>query len=244
MVFEDIARATLKVESGGNRGSGFHFLNDDIVVTNFHVIEPHTNQKAKILAKTESSNQVELELLAHSPENEYDYAILRAKEGLLGEQRVTLKPKIIVPNRGLNVCFAGFPHGVDDLLVQAAHISGPFDKVGFYIDGSVNGGNSGGPIIDMNDMTVIGVVTKRRFLTPIDLDQVNKTLNDVKGHFQKMGGRAGVIIAGVDFGAFAQLMSKAFDTFRVILEANANTGIGIGYRIEFVTQKLKQMGIV
>jgi hypothetical protein len=38
-------------------------------------------------------------------------------------------------------------------------------------------------------------------------------------------------------------MSKAFNIFRIILEANANTGIGIGYRIEFVTEKLKQIGV-
>lgn len=242
MLFEDIPRATLKIESGDSSGSGFHFVNNDIVVTNFHVVKPHTDQRAKIFAKTELGNQIELELLACSPENEYDYAILRTK-GRLEEQRIALRPKVIIPNRGVEVCFAGFPHGIDDLLIQVAHTSGPFGSVGFYIDGSVNGGNSGGPMLDMSDMNTIGIVTQRRFLTPVNLDQVNKTLNDIHRHFQQMGGRAGVRISGVDFGAFAQLMSEAFKVFRIILEANANTGIGIGYRIEFVTQKLKQIGI-
>lgn len=105
----------------------------------------------------------------------------------------------------------------------------------------MNGGNSGGPIIDISDMKVIGIVTQRRFLTPIDLNQVSKDLEIIYRHFQQMGGRAGVIISGVDFGHFAQLMSKAFDIFRIILEVNANTGIGIGYKIKFVTQKLKEI---
>ena len=113
--------------------------------------------------------------------------------------------------------------------------------MGFYIDGSVNGGNSGGPIVDISNMKVIGIITQRRFLTPIDLEKVNRTLEDIHKHFQKMGGRAGVIISGVDFGQFAQLMSRGFSIFRTILEANANTGIGIGYRIEFVTQKIKEI---
>ena len=242
MSFEDIAKATLKIECGESRGSGFHFVEQDIVVTNFHVISPHIEQKARIFAKTELDNQTELELLEYSPENEFDYAILRIVRDL-NEERVALEPKHITPTRGMRVCFSGFPHGIDDLLVQVAHVSGPFDKVGFYIDGSVNGGNSGGPIIDMTDMKVIGIVTRRRFLTPIDLDQISGILEEIHRHFQQMGGRAGVIISGVDFGQFAQLMSRAFSIFRVILEANANTGIGIGYRIEFVIQKLREIGI-
>lgn len=176
----------------------------------------------------------------YSPENEFDYAILRMKEKI-NEERVVLEPKCFYPTRGIKVCFSGFPHGTNDLLVQTAFISGLFGKVGFYIDGSVNEGNSGGPIVDMSDMKVIGIVTKRRFLTHINLNQVIGDLEFIYRHFQQMDGIAGVRISGVDFGQFAQLMSKAFHVLRIILEANANTGIGIGYRIEFVTQKLKEI---
>jgi hypothetical protein len=240
VTFENVAKATLKIECGNSRGSGFHFIRKEIVVTNFHVIKPHVEQEKRILAKTELGNQTELKLLAFSPEDEFDYAILKTTEDLK-EPREVLEPKNILPNRGMKVCFSGFPHGIDDLLVQLAHVSGPFGKVGFYIDGSVNGGNSGGPIVDVSDMKVIGIVTQRRFLVPIDLDDVDRTLKEIHMHFQSMGGEAGVRISGVDFGEFAQLMSKAFWIFGIILEANANTGIGIGYRIEFVTQKFKQI---
>lgn len=238
--FEDIAKATLKLECGDRCGSGFHFQRYDIVLTNYHVVEPYMNQEETIIGTTELGNQTELELLAHSPKDEFDYAILRMKNKL-NEERVVLEPKCIIPPRGMHVCYSGFPHGIDDLLIQTAHVSGPFDKKGFYIDGSVNGGNSGGPIIDVSDMTVIGIVTERRFLVPIDLDQVNEELNVIYRHFQQMGGRAGVVISGVDFGHFTQLMTKSFKIFRIILEANANTGIGIGYRIEFASQKLKEI---
>jgi len=237
---EDIAKATLKIECGNSRGSGFHFVKQDIVVTNYHVIEPHNKSGQKIFAKTESGGQTELELLSYSSENEYDYAMLKIK-GKLEEERIVLEPEHIIPHRGMEICFSGFPHGIDDLLIQKACVAGPFGKIGFYIDGSVNGGNSGGPIIDLNTMRVIGIVTQRRFLVPIDLKEVTRTLGEIRNHFQQMGGRAGVIISGVDFGQFAQLMSDAFNVFQIILEANANTGIGIGYRIEFVTQKIKEL---
>jgi len=132
--FEDIAKATLKIECGNSSGSGFHFQKQDVVVTNFHVIKPYMSQGAKIFGKTELGNQIELELLAYSPENEFDYAILRMK-GKLNEERVVLEPKCITPTRGIRVCFSGFPHGINDLLVQTAYVSGPFGEVGFYIDG-------------------------------------------------------------------------------------------------------------
>lgn len=240
MSFEDFAKATLKIECGNSLGSGFHFVKQEIVLTNFHVIKPHTEQKVRIFARTELGNQAELKLLEYSPEEEFDYAILRMV-GDLGEERVALEPKHVTSRRGMRVCFSGFPHGINDLLVQTAYVSGPFGKKGFYIDGSVNGGNSGGPVVDMIDMKVIGIVTQRRFLTPINLDQVSMNLEELHGHFQRMGGRAGVVISGVDFGQFAQLMSEAFGIFRVILEANANTGIGISYQIEFANQKLKEV---
>lgn len=51
--FEDIARATLKIECGIRSGSGFHFQKQDIVVTNFHVIELHISRGKKIFGKTD-----------------------------------------------------------------------------------------------------------------------------------------------------------------------------------------------
>jgi hypothetical protein len=237
---EDVAKATLKIECGKTRGSAFQFIKKNIVITNFHVVKSHIEQKAIILANTELGSKAELKLIAYSPEEEFDYAILGMGEDL-AEERIALEPKLITPNRGTKVCFSGFPHGIDDLLVQVAHISGPFDELGFYIDGSVNAGNSGGPIVDINDMKVIGIVTQRRFLGGIDLYKVNRNLNEIYEHFQNMGKMAQVKIVGLDFGRFAQLISSAFAVFREVLEANANSGIGIGYRIEFVMQKLKEL---
>ncbi len=91
--FEDIAKATLKIESRTSSGSGFHFKTQDIAVTNFHVIKSHINQGEKIFGKTELGNQTELELLAYSPENEFDYAILKMKEKL-NEERAVLVLKV------------------------------------------------------------------------------------------------------------------------------------------------------
>ena len=109
MSFENVsAKATLKIECGDSRGSGFHFEKKEIIATNFHVIEVGFAKGQKILAKTDSGNQAELKLLAYSPQEEYDYAILKIN-GDLKEDRVALEPKIVALSRGMQVCFGGFP---------------------------------------------------------------------------------------------------------------------------------------
>jgi len=49
------------------------------------------------LAKTELGNQTELELIEYSPEERFDYAILRTAIDL-EEERVTLEPRDIAPH--------------------------------------------------------------------------------------------------------------------------------------------------
>lgn len=242
-VFEDLASATLKIECGNSRGSGFNFAKENIVVTNAHVILPCLKQQEKIVARTEQGNIVHLKLLDFSLPDAFDYAILQALDDFK-EKRQVLQPKLVNPPRGTQVCFAGFPHGIDDLLVHTATVSSPFSKVGFYIDGSVNGGNSGGPVIDVNDKSAIGIVTQKRFLMPLDMDKVTSALNGVQEYVKSIQGGGGVSIMGIDFAKFAQIISYSSTLTRQVLEANASTGIGIAFRIEFVTQACKSIGVL
>ena len=112
--------------------------------------------------------------------------------------RVALRPADDADKieRGRQVLFGGFPHGLEELLVQHAGISGPAarDK-GFYIDGSVNGGNSGGPIVDPRGGGVIGVVTQRRPGGP-----ASATTSGITG---------GATVMGVDPVAMATVVGNA-----------------------------------
>jgi S1-C subfamily serine protease len=150
-----------------------------------------------------------------------------------------MKPAV----RGTEVLFAGFPHGIPHLLVQRAAVAGILNDVAFYIDGSVNGGNSGGPILDTADGSVIGIVTQRRFLGAQDLQALGVAAKQIQAHCQAMAGRGGVQIMGIDFGGFSNLMAQGMQLIQEVLEANANTGIGIGFSIEFVAAKCAQLGI-
>ena len=144
-LFQDAAQATLRVECGSSRGSGFHFIRPNVVVTNNHVVEGIT---APATAVTEDGVELPLRLLVNSPTDQRDYAVFEAM-GVIPPGRNALQPKPLSPiGRGLEVIFSGFPHGIPHLLVQRAVVAGLVSDTAFYLDGSVNGGNSGGPIIE------------------------------------------------------------------------------------------------
>lgn len=240
---ENLAKATLRIECGSKKGSGFHFRKKEIIVTNHHVIEFHLTKGTPIFAITENGDIFELELLDYSPKTENDYAILKTKSEI-NLDRIVLQPKNIDTfNRGINILFSGFPHGIPHLLVQKAIISGNINNKAFYIDGSINGGNSGGPIIDISDGKIIGIVTQRRFLGGAELDKLDKRAIELRKHYQQIAGRGSVKIMGIDFGEFANLMAESLLLIDAVLKANANTGIGIGFKIKFVNDAYNKLGL-
>ncbi len=238
-----IANATWMIECGRSRGSAFSFRHDSIVVSNYHVVAPHHNNGYPIYGVTEDGQRVALQLLAHSPADQFDYAVLKIDEALPTGRHV-LQPTIGTnPPRGTEIIFAGFPHGISDLLVHTAIVSGFAKPHGFYIDGSVNGGNSGGPIVEETSGSVVGIVTQRRFLGVPKLDVLRQHLQRLAQHCQAAVGHGSVEIMGVDFGRFAQMMAEALILMDAILQANANSGIGIGFSIKHVNQKYDHLGL-
>lgn len=240
---QSLANATFRIECGSSSGSGFSFIETDVIVTNNHVIAPYHSNRQDIEAVTENGQRILTELIAHSPENQFDFAVLRAKSPVPGGRHV-LKPAFNHPKaRGTKVVFSGFPHGIHDLLTHEAVISGPAAPHSFYIDGSVNGGNSGGPIIDSTSGEVIGIVTQRRFLGGAQLGDLRQQISQLLQYCQGIANRGSVQIVGIDFGGFVQMMAQGFSIMDRIIQANANSGIGIGFGIEQVQQECARLDI-
>ncbi|WP_114575567.1 serine protease [Saliphagus sp. LR7] len=235
MVYDHIASSTVQIHcdeiEGPGDGSGFHFQDENTIVTNAHVIESAIVDHDDIWAVTEEDEESRLELLTHSPSHKYDYALLNLKEGFSNPRNV-LNPKLGGVDRGQQICFAGFPHGINDLLVQEARVSGPKEDYGFYIDGSVNGGNSGGPIVDADDGKIVGIVTERRYLTPIDMDEISREINALRQRYQK-GVGFDMVMGDISLNGVLELIAESLGRFEDIMQANANTGIGIGYQIMY-----------
>jgi len=238
---QTIADATFRVECGHSSGSGFSFRHASIVATNYHVIAPH--QTAGIEVVTEAGVRMVGQLVGHSPEHLHDFALLRVQVNLPAGRSVLQPKKNPDTRRGVETLFAGFPHGIHDLLVHEAVVSGPAPPHGFYIDGSVNGGNSGGPIVEKTSGELIGLVTQRRFLGALQLGQLRQQVGALAQHCQGIAGQGSVAIMGVDFGAFAHMMSQSFLVIDQLLQANANSGIGIGFHIQHIDAEYTRLGL-
>jgi hypothetical protein len=238
-----LADATFRVECATSSGSGFSFRHLSIVATNCHVIATNIANGSPIHAVTEAGVRIAAQLIGHSPENQYDFALLRLQaDPPTGRQVLHPRANPATP-RGMATIFAGFPHGIHDLLIHEAVVSGAASPHSFYIDGSVNGGNSGGPIVEKASGELVGLVTQRRFLGVTQLRQLRQQVQQLAQHCQGIAGRGAVLIMGVNFGEFAQMMAQNFLVIDQLLQANANSGIGIGFSVQHINAEYARLGL-
>lgn len=240
---ELIAASTLRVTCGPSTGSGFIYRNESTAVTNCHVVQPYHSQGNPIQVSLETGESKNAKVVSSSPENEFDYAILELESAFAGahDPFKPMQPQKI--ERGSEIIFSGFPHGISDLLVHEAIISGPAGSKGFFIDGSVNAGNSGGPIVDKPSGLVAGIVTQRRFLGAKELETLQQQMQDLVRQCNQIAGRGRVALMGIDFGQLTAAIARGFLLTGELFSANANSGIGIGFRIEHVEGECTKLGI-
>jgi S1-C subfamily serine protease len=241
---QQLADSTFRIVVGNSSGSGFSFVNDRLVITNHHVIEPHLMSGVAIQAFTEANVALPARLVGYSNKAQFDFAILELEEALPSGRNVLQVASNAVIARGERVLFAGFPHGIPDLLVHEAVISAPLDQHAFYIDGSINGGNSGGPIISAITGEVLGIVTQRRFMGGQSLQTLAPQVRQLSHHCAAIAGRGSVQMMGINFGDFAGMVAQGFEAMSQVIEANANAGIGIGFHIKFVITELQAQNLM
>lgn len=231
-LYRDVSRATVQIlmekdNEMVSMGTGFHMGSDDVVVTNAHVVKPALDVSNSIFASTEKDEKLELELMDYEfDDEERDYAAFSLSDDFDGS-RNALIPKFEPPGRGTEVVFAGYPHGFGDLLVHRAFVSGQTQE-GVYLDGSINGGNSGGPVVNIATGEVVGMVTYKRYVSP-------DRLQDLMAEWRKLQNTnmsGTVAIGGVNITKLFPAMAESFDVLNQVLQANANSGIGISQNIE------------
>ncbi len=234
---QNLANATFRIQCGDSTGSGFSFRSSRVVVTNCHVIQPAVGKlfvAPPITAITEDGTFIPAKLLTYSPAEQYDFAILELQEDLPAGRHV-LQPSAEKPMRGSKVIFAGFPHGIHDLLVHEAIMSGPCQHHAFYLDGSVNGGNSGGPIISADTGELVGIVTQRRLVGVHDLQAMKSQVQILEERTRAMkASGVGVAIMGMNFPQLVELIGSSLHVVSNLIDTNANSGIGIGFHIAHV----------
>ncbi|ELG8438870.1 serine protease [Escherichia coli] len=232
---QTLANATFQVIAGDSRGSGFSFMREDLVVTNFHVVATCCDLQAMrqigpVTLQTEANEHIGAQILHIDGDN--DFAIMRLQSPLPAGRTVLQPSAGFTPTRGKKLIFAGYPHGIPQLLTNEGIISAPLDAGRFALDGMVNGGNSGGPIIDRETGEAIGIVTQRRYVLPPDAQQLSNEVAQLRGYLAQAAQQMSVEVMGVNFGQMADMFSRSLQMVNQMMNLNANPGIGTGFSLE------------
>lgn len=140
-----------------NKGSGFVFSKNGILVTCNHVVK---EQDSNFFIKFPDSEVIDAKVVIR--DEEHDLALLQFNDET--RQPLPMAEANIV-KEGMPVVFSGYPLTLSDLTTHQGILSAIIeDATGitiYLIDGTVNSGNSGCPLMTQEGK-VIGVVNAKR----------------------------------------------------------------------------------
>lgn len=222
-------------------GNGTAFLIDDGLITNSHVIRPLGNVDAIRLRFSDGASEIRLLpddfyklVAAESPSNKFDFAYIKIDEPELNDRYRFPLGSFSDVELGNDLLFLGYPFGMPQLTVHRGFASSIHHHNGIdiiQVDGSVNGGNSGGPLIDIKTEKVAGIVT--RAVTGI-IEQEFNNLIETLGNNQEILTNTQVVmqVGGIDPIDGLRASMAAMQQIAQNLKRSANVGIGYAFSIE------------
>lgn len=214
-----------------NLGSGFIVSKNGYIVTCNHVIQ---NPPVQVLLDKGGG------IYHHYPtklvfrDEKKDFAILKIDEEFISLNYLELGDFEDV-EEGEESLFGGFPLEVSKPTFSRGMISVkgkdilPGGLNVYQIDGSVNNGNSGGPLVS-KECKVVGIITSK-------YSEFNALLKEILD----MGKMTGVSIGNekkkLDIG-------ETFYNILKLMKTHVNVGIGHAFSIEYAKEKLKELKII
>lgn len=230
--------------------SGSGFLSGKRLVTNSHVIR--FGDFDTVAIRFHDSNTSDLSdairlskdgffsmVVKESPENIEDYAVLRADEpefaGRYNFELGSVEDVVI----GQQVVFLGFPFDSLHLTAHVGYVSSKHQTKGIniiQIDGSVNSGNSGGPLLTIESNRVVGVVTRKATGLEEQFDDLIKAFRSNQQVLQELKSRGTVFLMGIDPMEFLRVNQTAMEYIARNIKRSSNVGIGYAYSAEYVAR--------
>ncbi len=228
--------------------SGSGFLSGQRLITNSHVIRFgnfdavairfHDSNTSDLSDAIRLSSEDFLAMVVkESPEGLEDYTVLRAEEPeFVGRYSFELgsADDVVV---GQQVVFLGFPFDSLHLTAHVGYISSKHQTEGMniiQIDGSVNGGNSGGPLLDIETRKTVGIVTRKATGLEKQFKELIEALRKNQSALQQA--KAVMRISGIDPIDAIRASQAAMERIALNIERSANVGIGYAYSAEYVSQ--------
>ncbi len=229
--------------------SGSGFLYDKYLITNSHVIRDSDFDTVAIRFHDSStldelpdairlSKEDLLSLVVkESPKDMEDYVVIRADESEYNKRYKFNLGSAKDVAVGQQVVFIGFPFDSLHLTAHVGYVSSKHKANGrniIQIDGSVNGGNSGGPLLSIESSKVVGIVTRKA--TGLEM-QFKDLLNALDHNYDALYKCQGIMRVGAVDPIEAMKVSQAImKRIALNIERSANVGIGYAYSIDHIKQ--------
>lgn len=235
-------------------GSGSAFLVDGGLVTNNHNLTQIRFDTLVIRFENDinnnSSNEIRLSsqhctdsIVARSPENEKDFVYIILSESECNGRHIFELSDSSSLTVGEQIVFMGYPFSSPHLTAHIGYVSSLHQSNGveiIQIDGSVNSGNSGGPLIDLKTGKVAGIVTRAE--TGLLREQFNRLLQALKNNqsiLQRQQQSGAVMsIAGIDPIQAIKASQSSMEQIVKQLRRSANVGIGFAFSAKYVKEDI------
>ena len=213
-------------------GSGFIISKEGHVITCDHVVKNFPMAQVLLYKGERRYNFYPTKYIFRDEDK--DFAILKIDEDIISLDYLELGDFDDV-EEGDEVLFGGFPLRVFKPTFSRGMISAKGNdvlsekKLNLYqVDGSINNGNSGGPLIN-KEGKVIGIITSK-------YSEFDGLLSEILD----LGEMHGISISNekgsLDIG-------KTFHNILQLMRTHVNVGIGHAFSIEYAKEKLKELRI-
>lgn len=159
----------------------------------------------------------------------FDFAILKIDNKTIEPLQIGKYDDVEIGNE---IIFSGFPLSSQHLtnhtgIISAKYVRkiGNVDQNFYQIDGSINKGNSGGPLISLVDQKVIGIISTREGGISNELDAIRKKIK-----YQKNQGSS-IHLQGVDH---ASVLVELIDTLDKYISVGIGRAVSIEYAIKYL----------
>ena len=231
-------------------GTGFKCGN--YIITNNHVYNPINSDEIIIQFKTENGKGISLEKKYSSEDfisllkdgmnrDSWDFAILEDSHFLaIPSLKLSHKDKEI--EIGQKCIFLGFPFSSNYLTIHEAIVSAKYtnqkNSVKYIqLDASVNAGNSGGPLIEIDNQEVIGIITLKKTGFSERFRALNDSYKSNIKLFEQTPG--GVRISGIDPIESFKVIQNQLTVLGEEMERSSNVGIGFAFELDEVRKGIE-----
>lgn len=233
-------------KNGTRVGSGSGFLCRGRLISNNHVFfgsnkEPLSGVIVGIRFGDMSLSQDDVlkipyeqfmdKLESGSTEENFDYAIFNIESSVDFKTRYQFELEDNGEIReGFKILIMGYPFGESNITSHIGYVSslynnGKLDVI--QLDASTNNGNSGGPVIDLETLKVVGIVTRKQTGLAEQFDELIKSFDTNLGALSRISGT--MSLGGINIVDVFKVTQTQMKIISLNIKRSANSGIGYAY---------------